>query len=245
MGKYTKNILGVIVVFVALLSAVGSAITKPVVVYTTGVIKLNQRQDDTFTKPSLVGYLASTKSPTIVLRVPNQVDNILDENRYSKSQIYNTIEKEFAKANFIVRDRALYQKVLDQKVTSDYSAIKELTNTDLILEFVGFEAVKYYTNKYTDRKGKERTSVANLTLTGNKIEFKLIQVKDNDLVGSYTFHNTPCTSGCSYTFDNLGNLYLPNVTNKVIAKPYEFVSSDALEEFIKASTQSLIRAMRK
>lgn len=245
MRQFKNHLLGLSILTVSIVSILGSATTKNALSYTTGTIKLTSKKDDIFTKPSLIQYLKSTNNPTIVLRVPNQVDNVLEENRYSKSQIYNTIEKEFAKADFIVRDRALYQKVLDQNVTSDYSKIKELTNTDLIIEFVGFDNVKYYTNKYTDQKGREKTTDANLTLTGSKIEFKLIRVKDNDLVGSYTFHYTPCTSGCTYKFDNLGNLYSTSTQGKAITQPYEFVSSDALEDFFKSSTQRLIREMKR
>lgn len=245
MKQIKKHLVGSMAIVAAIVAVLGSATSKNAISYTTGSIKLIPKKDDVFTKPSLVQYLKSTNNPTIVLRVPNQVDNVLEENRYSKNQIYNTIEKEFAKADFIVRDRALYQKVLEQNRATDYSKIKELTNTDLIIEFVGFENVKYYTNKYTDQKGREKTTDANLTLTGSKIEFKLIRVKDNDLVGSYTFHYTPCTSGCSYTFDKMGTLYSPTVKSKAITKPYEFVSSDALEEFFKLSAQRLIREMKK
>jgi len=32
------------------------------------------------------------------------------------------------------------------------------------------------------------------------VEFKLVSVKENDLVGSYTFNYTPCTEGCPHRF---------------------------------------------
>ncbi len=208
-----------------------------------GTVKLNAKKEDIFTKTSLLSYLRQTKSPTIVLRVPQQVDRLLEENRYSKSQIYNTIEKELAKADFIVRDRGLYQKVLDQNLSTDYSKIKELTDTDLILELVASDEEKYYTNKYTNYKGKEKITDGSITISGQKVEFKLIKVKENDLVGSYTFHFTPCTNGCVYNIDHFGTLYNVSTSSKVV-KPYEFVSSDRLEEFFKNCAKLLIRELR-
>jgi hypothetical protein len=240
-----KHLLGGMAISFAIITAIGSAATNSGITYTTGVIKLSPKKDDVFTKPSLVQYLKNTTNPTIVLRVPNQIDNVLDENRYSKSQFYNTIEKEFAKADFVVRDRALYQKVLDQNVSTNYSKIKELTNTDLIIELVGFSDVKIFTNKYTDMKGREKTSDVNLVLNGYKIEFKLIRVKDNDLVGTYTFYYTPCTNGCKCTFDNLGTFYSPTVKGKTIIQPYELVPSDSMEEFYKITAQRLIAELKK
>lgn len=243
MKTAKKHFIGLLVLLLIGISIISSSSSK--LVTTNGEIRLQPKKDDIFTKPSLSQYLKSTKNPTIVLRVPNQVDNVLEESKYSKSQIYNTIEKEFAKADFIVRDRALYQKVLDQTTTTDYSKIKELTDTDLIIEFIGFETVKYYTNKYTDSKGRAKTSNTNFTLPGSKVEFKLIRVKENDIVGSYTFHYTPCISGCNYSFDAAGNLYQPNQKGKAITQPYEFVSSDELEDFFKTSSQRLIKELKK
>lgn len=245
MKKIFRHLYGVLSILIGLFAIYGSATNQQLTSYTTGTIQLSPKEHDIFTKKSLSNYIKSTPNPTIVLRVPNLVDRVLDESKYSKSQIYYTIEKEFAKADFIVRDRALYQKILDQNISTDYSKIKELTNTDLIIELVGYDIVNFNTNTYYDKKNNLKTSDANFTLKGSKIEFKLIRVKDNDLVGSYTFYFTPCTSGCTYMFDNYGRLYSINIKGKAISQPYEFVSNDQLEEFIKVSTQYLIEELKK
>lgn len=230
----------VIPVLFIILAASSVVATK--IVTEEGTVKLNTKKDETFTKSSLLSYLTKTKSPTIVLRVPQQADRLLEENRYSKSQFYNTIEKELAKADFIVRDRALYQKVLDQNVSTDYSKIKELTDTDLILELVSSEEERYNTNQYTNHKGKAKITDGPMTLFGHKVEFKLIKVKENDLVGSYTFHFSPClSSGCIYNIDRNGTIY--TIANKIV-KPYEFVPADKLEEFYKTCAKLLIRELR-
>lgn len=232
-----------IIIAISFFCITGCFTTKDLPSYKTGTISIKPKKDDVFTKPSLTNYMKSTKNPTFVLRVPKQIDDILDENKYSKSQIYNTIEKELAKADFIVRDRALYQKVLDQNIVSDYSKIKELTNTDLILELVNYENINFNTNKYIDAKGRDKTIDGNFTLKGVKIEFKLIKVKENDLVGSYSFFYSPCSDGCKYTFDSNGNLYANN-NRKKMTMPYEFVSSDNLEDFFKSCAKRLINELK-
>ena len=240
-NKIVASTLEMMVPFIFIVMAIASAPAR--VVTEEGTVKLTEKKDETFTKPSLITYLNQTKSPTIVLRVPLQVDKLLEENRYSKSQVYNTIEKELAKAEFIVRDRALYQKVLDQNVSTDYSKIKELTDTDLILELVSADDEKYNTNQYTNKRGKSKITDGPMTIFGKQVEFKLIKVKENDLVGSYTFHFTPCVNGCLYNIDHFGSLYNISNTSKVI-KPYEFVTQDRLEEFYKNCAKLLIKELR-
>lgn len=240
-NKIIASALEMMVPFIFIVMAVASAPAK--VVTEEGTVKLTEKKDEIFTKPSLLNYLNLTKTPTIVLRVPQQVDKLLEENRYSKSQIYNTIEKELAKADFIVRDRALYQKVLDQNVSTDYSKIKELTETDLILELVSADDERYNTNQYTNRRGKPRITDGPMTIFGKQVEFKLIKVKENDLVGSYTFHFTPCVNGCLYNIDHLGTLYNISTSTKIV-KPYEFVTQDRLEEFYKNCAKLLIKELK-
>lgn len=240
-NKLVTTTLEMVVPVLFIIMAASSAPAR--VATEEGTVRLSTKKDEIFTKSSLISYLSKTKSPTIVLRVPMQVDKLLEENRYSKSQIYNTIEKELAKADFIVRDRALYQKVLDQNLSTDYSKIKELTDTDLILELVASDEERYNTNLYTTRRGKERITDGPMTIFGQKVEFKLIKVKENDLVGSYTFHFTPCINGCIYNIDRYGTLYNISTSNKIL-KPYEFITPDGLEEFYKSCAKLLIKELR-
>ena len=133
--------------------------------------------------------------------------------------------------------------MLDQNLSTDYSKIKELTDTDLILELVASDDEKYYTNTYVNNRGKQKMTDGSMTITGQKVEFKLIKVKENDLMGSYTFHFTPCTNGCVYNIERNGGLYNANTSSRIV-KPYEFVSSDRLEEFFRNCAKLLIRELR-
>ncbi len=246
MNKFKNHIVGAATVFFftfALLSSAGPKKSTykpaPPPILSKGVVTLTQQKDDIFTKPSLTPYLRSLKNPSIVLRVPGYLDEILVKNKYSTS-LYNSIELEFAKADFIVRDRALFQKVLDNP-TQDYSKIKELTETDFIVEMITYGNVNYSTNTYTDVNGTETKTAAPLLLSGRKVEFRVIKVKDNDLVGAYTFNYAPCTKGCTYSFDQKGNYYLAGLKTMVI--PTE-LTSDELENFLKACSQQLIKILK-
>jgi hypothetical protein len=212
----------------------------PPVILSKGTVTLTQQKDDIFTKPSLIPYLRSLKSPSIVLRVPGYVEKILEENKYSNVTLYHTIELEFAKADFTVRDRALFQKVLDNP-TQDYSKIKELTETDFILEMISYANVSYPVNAYTDMNGIEKKTAAMLLLSGRKIEFRVIKVKDNDLVGAYTFNYAPCTKSCSYSFDEAGNLYSGGAKTNLVTT---LLTSDELESFLKVCSQQLIKILK-
>jgi hypothetical protein len=87
-----------------------------------------------------------------------------------------------------------------EQTSLDYSKIGQLTMTDFILELVRFEKIPYYSKTYTDQDGKVQTASTSFTFWGAVAEFKLVSVKENDLVGSYLFNYTPCLQGCSHQF---------------------------------------------
>jgi hypothetical protein len=194
--------------------------------------------------------LQTASNLSIVLRVPGQITKVLEEDKFAYNSIYNTVEKEIAKAGFTVRDRGLFQQVLEN-TTVDYSKIKELTGTDLILELVGYEKIKYPVPSYIDQDGNEKATKAGLTIsrekdftitgekdftiTGAKAEFKIISVKENDFVGSYIFYSTPCTNGCTYKFNQYG---------ATSAATDYFSTNIDLENFFKDCGLRLIKILR-
>lgn len=228
----------------------------------SGTIKFDAKEDDIFTKPSLVNYLKKTKEPSIVLRVPKSGNGVLEEDIQNDSKIYGTIEKELSKANFKVRDRGLFYKLTEDNKVSDYSKLKDLTNTDLILEVSERNFIKFNTNKYIDLNGNSKTAPFNIMVYGQKIEFRLIKVKDNDLVGSYVFYYTPCLDGCTKTFGENGKSYPLNykdnrtelekmqdlMANKSAQSPspYELIiDKTELENFYETSIKRLIKELKR
>ncbi len=203
MKKITKHLVGIFTLSTFTLAIIGSGsppkrtYTPPV--YKTGTFTIAQKPDDIFTKPSLNTILKKSKKLAIVLRVPSSGKNVTSEQKQRNNHLYNTIEKEFAKAGYIVRDRALFAKVLDQE-SLDYSKIGNLTKTDLILELVSFKNQSYPVKEYVDENGVQQVSEKAITFTGANIEFKVTSVEHNDLIASYVFNYTPCTKGCKHTF---------------------------------------------
>jgi len=200
-----QHVLGGALITVFLAALIGSG--GPVYKYQTGVFKLPpQEKDEVWTKPSLARIMQASKTRSIVLRVPNPSKEVTGEEakQVQKSNenanvFYSTVEKELAKAGFTVRDRGLFSKVLEHE-NLDYTKIGFLTETDLILEVVRFSEVGYWVEEYQDEAGATRKAQKPMWLTGAIIEFKLISVKENDLIGSFIFHYKPCTEGCSRRF---------------------------------------------
>ena len=232
--------------------------------YTTNqVVKFTPKQSDIFTNSHLKTFLNSNSHPNIVLRVPNSNDQVVTKgsdgqvsslNERNRDVYYNAIEKQMLKAGFSVRDRGLFNEVLnkmqrDTKENINYSQINELTNTDIILEVIKIDpSVKYLTNKiYTkDKKGywKDKTTTGEYKKFGASAEFKIILVKNNEMAGTYTFNYAPCIDGCEIgTFNKKPARVIYNKNTPVIPA-YEGVEVNVMEEFIAKSTQDLIAAIK-
>jgi hypothetical protein len=210
----------------------------------TKIIKYPKKSDEIYANNNLRQFLTSNSSPKIVLRVPNTADKATSNTATSKDNniLYNAIEKEFLKSGFSVRDRGLFNEIIDKSSSTDYSKIKDLTDTDLILEVVNIDpAVIYATNKIiviTKKKQTEEIQKIDYKRYGASVEYRLIIVKNNEIAGTYKYNYQRCPDGCavsSFTFSS-------KRSKQVILK--ETVSVNTLEEFIKRSTQDLIHSFK-
>lgn len=210
------------------------------------VIKFPTIPDETYANPNLKEFFKSNRNPNIVLRVPNTNDKATSNTSTSKNSdiLYNTIEKELLKENFSVRDRGLFNELLSKSTTSDYSKIKELTNTDIILEVVNLDpSVLYTTNKVTNITSKKETeTIGNISYKekGASVEYKVILVRNNEIAGTYKFNYKPCPDGCELaTFKFTGK----RSSLKPVLK--ETVEINTMEEFLKLTTRKLIASFRQ
>ncbi|MDB5132198.1 MAG: hypothetical protein JWR02_1947 [Mucilaginibacter sp.] len=207
------------------------------------MIKYQKQSDDVFANHNLKEYLKSNASPKIVLRVPNTNDKATSNTVINQNNnvLYNAIEKELLKEGFNVRDRGLFNEIIDKSKSTDYTKIGEETNTDLILEVVSIDpSVMYSTNKITIVSGEKSTDQVqqiDYKKSGASVEFKLILVKNNEIGGNYKFNYTPCSEGCPLT-DWSYNKKSRQLELK------ETVAVHALEEFITKCTQDLIRSFK-
>jgi len=240
MMKLKKNLAGGIAVAFFTLALLASANNKPAPqpqvkakpkppkVYLNGTFFLKARENDVFTKSALVESLKLSSSPSIVLRVPNPGSRITVEQKQKNSVLYNLIEKEFAKAGFVVRDRQLFAKVLEQE-TSDYSKIGVITETDFILELLSYDlGVKTEARTYIDETGEQAEAPYAVSFNSAVAEFKLISVKKNDFVGAYTFYYTPCTEGCKERMDPEARSW--SVNNAVPTDFFKDVARELVKE---------------
>lgn len=201
-------------------------------------IKYPKEPDEIYANANLKSFFKNNSMPSIVLRVPNNTDRVTSNSQ--TNILYNAIEKELVKENFSVRDRGLFNELLNKSQTSDYSKIKELTNTDIILEVVNLNlTVLHKTNKITTIAKKKETEKIGKTFTENgaSAEFKVILVKTNEIAGTYKYNYTPCENGCeieSYKFSSAKKLELK-----------ESVEINKMEEFVKGSTKQLIKSFKK
>ena len=222
-------------------------------------------KDEVVKNAAKLSFISNSANPTIVLRVPHTSHEVLEEDKNVKTEknndgtnnlydinVYRVIEKELLKGGFTVRDRALFEKVLGDKMVNDYSKIKELTETDFILELSNIQYVRHPFNSFTynttGRKGMINTSLYNcnnsIFLYGLKIEFRLIKVKENDFIGSFTYNYSPCgDTPCTYSVSCLnGNCSEPYVTQgNVRISGIRLIPQEEIERFVKASTDKLVR----
>jgi hypothetical protein len=210
------------------------------------IIKFAAVPDETYANPNLKKFFKENRNPNIVLRVPNNNDKATSNTSTNRNNdvLYNTIEKELLKENFSVRDRGLFNELLSKSATSDYSKIKELTNTDIILEVVSIDpSVLYTTNKVTtvtSKKEAEKIGNVDYKEKGASVEYKVILVKNNEIAGTYKFNYKPCPNGCELTtFKFTGK--------KSSLKPVlrETVEINTMEEFLKITTKQLINSFRQ
>lgn len=210
------------------------------------IIKFPTVPDETYANPNLKSFFRENKNPNIVLRVPNNNDKATSNTSTNKNNdvLYNTIEKELLRENYSVRDRGLFNELLSKSQTSDYSKIKELTNTDIILEVVNIDpSVTYSTNKITtvtSKKEVETIGNINYKEKGASAEYKVILVKNNEIAGTYKFNYKPCPDGCE-----LGVFKFTGTKKNQKIELKETVEINTMEEFVRRTTKSLIASFRQ
>ncbi|MCR6720047.1 MAG: hypothetical protein NVV59_07035 [Chitinophagaceae bacterium] len=231
-----KNLLIVALVAIVFTSCISTSKT----------IRFNAIPDETVANENLKNFFRSNPKPSILLRVPNSNDRASSNTSADNTSnlLFNAIEKEFLKTGFSVRDRGLFNEVLSKGNISDYSKIKELTNTDIIVEIANINlSVDYTTNRFTEKIGNKVTEkVGNYSYTekGASVEYKIILVRTNEVAGAYKFNYQPCPNGCvvqSFNFSTKRKIFQPVLK--------ETVEINAMEEFIKHSTQKLISSFKQ
>lgn len=237
-------------------------------------VRFSQKKAELTSADILTEIMLVNKSPRIVLRVPDTRKGVTNtqattdpqlavvkpvrnngatarfqnaELKYDETALYNAIEKQLFKEGFSVRDRGLFNQVLDANQSVAYSKISSLTDTDLILELVRIDnPVGYTTNVcYLEPGNQQRLINEYRDMNGASVEFKLVHVKSNEIVGSYKIHYTPCLDGCQGIYRKSGSRGIfTRDTQKLINRAYQMLDQDALELFITDATHQFVKTMR-
>ena len=211
----------------------------------TKVIRFPKRPDDIYANSNLKEFFKVNRQPNVVLRVPNTADKATSNTNLNQDNnvLYNAIEKELLKQGYSVRDRGLFNEIINKSGSTDYSKIKDLTNTDLIIEVVNIDPkVMYSTNKVSvSRKKKTTEQISNIDYKryGASIEFRIIMVRNNEIAGTYKYNYQPCPEGCE-----LASFKFSGKKGNKQVEVRETVSVNTLEEFITLCTRDLIRSFR-
>ncbi len=157
-------------------------------------------EDENIVTRELREYLKKTTSPKIVLKIKESFEKV----SHHELANYITVEKELFKAGFIVRDRMLFQQVLESGGNS-YKELKEKVDTDLILEITNLSTTHrmpiYSKNgeKWRSLTYEEEQAVQEQTEYGDVVsailECKIILVKSGRIGGIFTLYTAPRGEG--------------------------------------------------
>lgn len=214
---------------------------------TSKYIQFKKLEDEIFTTPDLKSFLASTQNPKVVLRVDNATFNVTEID--NTDDIYSAIENRLLFNGFKVRDRQLFEQIIQNEGnTTDYKELSNQTDTDLIIELINVDFdTEFETNVVHSTNGKTKVDKKNsYEKKGASIEFKVIQIKDNDYAGLYKFNYTPCVEPCYIELSNKDRRKLEKMNKKAEVEAFESVnvSTDIFTEFVKDATDRLILSMR-
>lgn len=214
---------------------------------TTKSIRFSQKENEIVTNQNLKTFLANTKNPKIVLRVPYTSKEVTENDK--NTYLYNAIEHEFLKNGFIVRDRQLFNQIIANSENNlNYEVLKQKSDTELIIELSQLrDDIIYETNQYYDGNNKIKVEKDIFhKKAGAMVEFKVIIVKNNEYAGVYKFHYSPCSvEPCVISLSIKDYEKLRKAQSKSEPIPVEIVNNDVMEDFIRRATQQLINEMRK
>lgn len=221
-----------------------------------GYVLFNSKQNEIIATPMIKEYMKMHPSPAIVLKAPNSENKSTqaDPNSY----IYNAIEKELLLAGFDVKDRGLFNEVVSKSKEINYTELKKLSGTELILELVQVSTnIEYGTNKYYRKDG---TEIIRKDYTFKKygavIEFKMTLIEKNQYAGSYSFNYTPCEKvdksncDCEVAYKILPAKIYPFLSfcrgaNNSQKGAFEYVSQNTMETFVRDGVKQMIAEIKK
>jgi hypothetical protein len=221
-----------------------------------GYVKFDDNtQDEIIFTKAIKDHLKENPNTSIVLKAPNSPDKITESNL--ELGIFSAVEKELLIAGFDVKDRGLFNEVVSKSDEIDYSEIKKITGTNLILELVQLDVKrKYETNSFYSVKGNEIVEPGlKIVKYGGVVEFKITIIEGNQHGGSYLFYYSPCSEkttscNCEVVYKDFPQTVYLNKSfcndPSTYTKGYVSTPSDNIMiEFVRAGVRELIKEIKE
>jgi hypothetical protein len=206
------------------------------------IVNYQAKAPEIFTATSLAGLLNGPGVPSVMVRAIEGADKNENIRESVFGQIYSAIENVLLKEGFTVRDRTLFNKIANSTGSTDYSKLKDITGTDLILEIINIDpAVVYSTNTLTlayKKHQKNQLQDVSYRRYGAAAAYRLIIVKNNEIAGVYKYNYNPCADGCeadSFTFAKKYTL------QTALGQP---VPGERLIEFVSQNMRDMVRSAK-
>lgn len=168
-------------------------------------------QTEIIIQPSLQKLVAERRpNLKIALRVQEGPKYVTQETIKELDKQYDFLERELARAGFIVRDRMLLEKVFACGKNTTYREVAQTIDTDLIIEILYLGPCDLTHNKYYDPKTGQVKELHNPSLEqkkpgsmsfimgGGQLDCRVISVNDGTVAGMITVYNLPCAGECPF-----------------------------------------------
>jgi hypothetical protein len=180
----------------------------------------SQKQNEISISPDLRQFVNKNKQISVVLRTPRTTSNVTQE--VQNSELYNTIERRLMNAGFVVRDRALLEKLLVNEQLS-YESIAQKIKVDLIIEVVENLRQDNIPTKIFRKKNNKEVDITartrdRLNMLTSKFTFRIVLAETGVSCGFFTFYYASCIDGCDIYAQNVVPVYLFGNSKKEVRR---------------------------
>lgn len=168
---------------------------------------LKQKPDVVYVSPSLKKCLEKKPYCSMVfVQKISQQHIISKEDNYYNNYLYSAIKNSLTKNELIVDGRLLNGEKFSSDKYGNYpfDTLNKYTN-DLMIDFIDFKSVKYYSDKAIPDTTKTKHGISlpkTFSFIGQSLEFKITHILTDEVIGDFVFNYTPCTNGCMLKYNN-------------------------------------------
>jgi hypothetical protein len=195
---------------------------------------IKQKPDLVYVSPSLKKCLEKKPycSMVFIHNIIQQRVNSKEDNYYG-NYLYSAIKNSLIKNDLIVDGRMLNGEKFSSDIYGNYpfDTLNKYTN-DLMIDFIGFKSVKYYSDKAIPDTSKTKQEISlskTFSFTGQSLEFKITHILTGEVIGDFMFNYTPCKNGCNLKYNNES---LDDENQKIDADEHTVIFEELLNKFI-------------